>query len=100
MYCINKKLKADFLITDQIIKWPDGRDVRFEFAVDITNLKQTEEKLRQTLGELARSNADLEQFAYIISHDLQEPLRMISSYVKLLAQRYKDIFDDPGFLEF
>ncbi len=56
--------------------------------------KRAEEKLRHTAGELKRSNEDLEQFSYAVSHDLQEPLRMINGFLGLLQERYKPQLDD------
>ncbi len=75
----------------------DGTALRMMGTVqDITTQKETEEKLRQTIVELERSNADLEQFAYVASHDLQEPLRMIGSFSQLIEQGYRDRLDEEG----
>ncbi|MBM3858188.1 MAG: PAS domain S-box protein [Verrucomicrobia bacterium] len=63
---------------------------------DITEKRRAENRLKETAAALARSNAELEQFAYVASHDLREPLRMITSFIQLLERQYQDKFDADG----
>ncbi len=90
----------------------DGRQVEVEFISnvyligkkkviqcnvrDISERKQIERQLASAMATVQRSNKDLEQFAYVASHDLQEPLRMVSSYTQLLAERYGDQLDEKA----
>jgi PAS domain S-box-containing protein len=70
--------------------------VAYGVTMDITDRKLYEDRLAQAALRLRRSNDELQQFAYVASHDLQEPLRMITSYLQLVEQRYAEKLDDDA----
>jgi len=68
----------------------------FGICISIQRLKEQEARLESALKALQTSNADLQHFAYVASHDLQEPLRMITGYLTLIEKRYSNVLDDRG----
>lgn len=66
------------------------------YGIDITERQQMEIQLQQSIQEIRKTNAELEQFAYVASHDLQEPLRMVTGFLTNLDRKYSEVLDDRG----
>ena len=74
----------------------DVEDMRQKIVLDLTSAQSAREALAEQTIDLQRSNSELEQFAYVASHDLQEPLRKVTSFCQLIEKRYGDKLDERG----
>ncbi len=93
-----KKVKIIYSLA-RVIKGPEGKPVKLIGSIrDVTEQRNIEQDLRNKVEELNHSNRELEEFAFVASHDMQEPLRKITTFSDRLVEKYKDVLAGDGLM--